>query len=782
MENRLPEKLTALRKYYGYAQADIAEKLEVDLSEYLNWENGNSIGRVHQLKKLADLYHIPLEELIDNTREVTLPKASSSGTDEVEIPFLSSFSTPTRTTADVSNGFSQTILPIETAEDQQEDLGTTRQADLNDLEEEEGATRTLENPALAETAVNHIVDDDEEDYEDEAEEEPVRKRPPQKKKKFRLNKKSGIIIGVVAAAVVVAVLFLTRGISTSIEVALSDVNRLALGDGYSLYLRSEGDLSQLGDAQVSLSSQDLVQVSASSSFALGLKKDGTVVCSGSGEACAVDDWNQITMIAAGNNHSVGLKDDGTVVCTGSTTACAVEDWTDVTAVYAGDDVTVGIDSSGSLLIAGTVNNASDLTSLSGLQGAGIGSNQLAVINESGGVDCYVIGSGSASDTSSWSGVSKVVVGDNFVAGLASGSVLIATTDEDMEEEVSSWSNVKFIAANGATLIAVDSSGNVIGVGDNSYHVYGSTSATASATAASTQLDQVSNVQFTVTAANMSILWDGVQDADYYTVSVSTGTSTVSTVNSQKTSASVSADKLVDGTTYTITITACSQDDAIEDSEPLEVTYTYAASTIKLDTPGNIKAVESSDGTKVSVSWNAVANAGSYEVALSNGYTQTVTTNSASLDAAAAGLTDGDYSLTVVAMPASGQTRYTQSDSGSATFTYTKPATPTPTAQALAAPSISTVISGQTVTVNWSTVAHASSYTVTVVLPDGSRMTSPITTSTSLTPSNVTFEAGETYTIEVTANPESASYTASTGSTSITMPDEAAATATTTAEG
>lgn len=777
MENRLPEKLTALRKYYGYAQADIAEKLEVDLSEYLNWENGNSIGKVHQLKKLADLYHIPLEELIDNTREVTLPKTSSSGTDEVEIPFLNSFSTPTRTTADVSNGFSQTILPIETVEDQQEDLGTTRQADLNDLEEEEGATRTLENPALAETAVNHIVDDDEEDYQDEEEEEPVRKRPPQKKKKFRLNKKSGIIIGVVAAAVVVAVLFLTRGISTSIEVALSDVNRLALGDGYSLYLRSEGDLSQLGDAQVSLSSQDLVQVSATSSFALGLKKDGTVVCSGSGEACAVEDWNQITMIAAGNNHSVGLKEDGTVVCTGSTKACAVEDWTDVTAVYAGDDVTVGIDSSGSLLIAGTVNNTSALTSLSGLKGAGIGTNQLAVINENGGVDCYVIGSGTASDTSSWSGVSKVVVGDNFVAGLANGKVLIATTDEDMEEEVSSWSNVKYIAANGATLIAVDSSGNVIGVGDNSYHVYGSTSATASATAAASQLEQVSNVQFTVTAANMSILWDGVQDADYYEVSIST--SPVTTVKSQKTSASVSADKLVDGTTYTITITACSQDDSIEDSDPLEVTYTYAASTIKLDTPGNIKAVESSDGTKVNVSWNAVANAGSYEVALSNGYTVTVTSNSASLDVSSAGITDGDYSLTVVAMPASGQTRYTQSDAGSAKFTYAKPATPTPTAQALAAPSISTVISGQTVTVNWNAVEHASSYTVTVILPDGSSVTSPNTTSTSLTPSNVTFEAGQTYTIKVTANPESTSYTASTSSTSITMPADA--TASTTAE-
>ena len=53
--NRLPEKLSALRKSYGYAQADLAVQLHVELSDYLNWENGNRMPTVYQLQKLADL-------------------------------------------------------------------------------------------------------------------------------------------------------------------------------------------------------------------------------------------------------------------------------------------------------------------------------------------------------------------------------------------------------------------------------------------------------------------------------------------------------------------------------------------------------------------------------------------------------------------------------------------------------------------------------------------------------------------------------------------------------
>ena len=36
MENRLPEKLTALRKHLNYAQGDLAARLGVTVQEYMN--------------------------------------------------------------------------------------------------------------------------------------------------------------------------------------------------------------------------------------------------------------------------------------------------------------------------------------------------------------------------------------------------------------------------------------------------------------------------------------------------------------------------------------------------------------------------------------------------------------------------------------------------------------------------------------------------------------------------------------------------------------------------
>ena len=66
MNNRLPEKLTAVRKHFGYAQADVASKLNVSVAEYMSWENGAMICRIEQLRKLSQLYSIPLVDFLDN--------------------------------------------------------------------------------------------------------------------------------------------------------------------------------------------------------------------------------------------------------------------------------------------------------------------------------------------------------------------------------------------------------------------------------------------------------------------------------------------------------------------------------------------------------------------------------------------------------------------------------------------------------------------------------------------------------------------------------------------
>ena len=76
---------------------------------------------------------------------------------------------------------------------------------------------------------------------------------------------------------------------------------------------------------------DLVQVSMSRDHAVGLKKDGTLISTGSydrGER-NFDGWTDIVSIAAGDGFTIGLKNDGTLRATDFNTEALFYDLTDI---------------------------------------------------------------------------------------------------------------------------------------------------------------------------------------------------------------------------------------------------------------------------------------------------------------------------------------------------------------------------------------------------------------------------------------------------------------------
>ena len=335
MNNRLPEKLNTLRTHCSYAQADVASKVGVTVAEYMDWENGNKLCTINKLKELAKLYGIPVQQLIDNTVEVDLPRVDTAF-DSVQIPFMQDVEPTAAPAAQPAPQQPAAAAPAA------QNLGDTIQANVL------SGTKGFDP-----TTVNRIVDDTDE-FEDEDDEEE--EKPRRAKSDSGMNKKLIIIIGGIAAALVVVFLVfkLLTGGSGGLSLSLGSDNRLALSDSFSLYLADDGSVKSYGSAPSVSQFTNVVQISAGSDFALGLKKTGKVICSGSSTACQVNDWKDITMIAAGDSHSVGLKKDGTVVCTGSSTACQVDQWKDVAKVYAGHEVTIGLKNDGTLLISGTV--------------------------------------------------------------------------------------------------------------------------------------------------------------------------------------------------------------------------------------------------------------------------------------------------------------------------------------------------------------------------------------------------------------------------------------------
>ena len=573
--NRLPEKLASMRKQLNYSQGDIAAKINVSVTEYMHWENGASLPSVQSMKKIADVYGIPVVMLLDNTVEVELPPVT---TESVEI----TFDNPSE--AEKTKNLNAV-----------EELGETRPVEkLDDL-------------GLQTTVSNQIVDDDEMSM---TQTRPIiRPAKPSKKQK---RKTTLIILGVAAAAIAIVcgLLFLLRGAGGD-SVALSNVNRLALGDTYSLYIKKSGELQMYGQFTDINKFDGTVQVSAYDSHAVGLKADGTVVTNGSED---VSEWKNIVQIAAGRTHTAAITEDGEVLCTGSEAACKVEGWTNITNIYAGNAVTIGISSDGTVHASG----ADAVDGISGIKSADIGDSQILLVTTSGTVKSYSLTSNPAADVSSWSDIDAVTAGSEYVAGMTGkGKVVIVTEDEDIKKKVESWNDIRYIAAHGNTLVAVDRSGNMFGVGDNTYNQYvDSTGDTDKKDTEAKQLDTVKDITFTESTANLQIKWKAVTNADYYKVKFDPALES-EIPQTSSTSVSIPASSLKDGETYQVTITAYSNNtDKYKESEPAKVSYTYKSKTITLDSPSNIRAESSADYW--TVYWDNVDNASYYKISLDGG--------------------------------------------------------------------------------------------------------------------------------------------------------------------
>lgn len=75
----LKDKLYNLRKKNGYTQSQIAELLEVSRQSVSNWELGTVLPSTSRLKKLSDLYSVPLETLLNEEIEIQLHPMDTEG-------------------------------------------------------------------------------------------------------------------------------------------------------------------------------------------------------------------------------------------------------------------------------------------------------------------------------------------------------------------------------------------------------------------------------------------------------------------------------------------------------------------------------------------------------------------------------------------------------------------------------------------------------------------------------------------------------------------------------
>ncbi len=637
--NKLPEKLSMLRKYNNLSQGDLAGRLSVPVTEYMQWENGNKICSIQYLKRMSEIFGVSLDDLLDNTKTIVIPEPKLE--QSVNIPFHGGQD------INATQVYGQTMQ------------ATQQFSTLDSEEGNMGRTRVMDT-----SSISKVSEPQHDSYEDmdENEEEYEEPKPIKKKKKTQHNdkkkKQTMIIISAVAAliCVVAIVIFLLTNAGSNLTVGSE--NRIAVGDTYSLYVDNQGNIKKYGNFNPSTAFTNAVQVSAFDDHAVALLSNGTVVSSdGNSE---VSNWKNIQHIAAGKDHTVGVTEEGKVECTGNDSACKVSTWSNISSVYAGNGFTIGLTNDGAVKASG--NNTDAVANLTNVRHISTSDNSIVVTKKDGTVTVYPIGSTSTTDTSTWTDIQSTAVGNNLVVGLKKdGTVSISYSDEEVVNKVTSWKNIKYIAANGTTVVGIDSYGKMHGAGDNTYSQYVDTSSDDSKSETVDQLDEVKNIQVNVTTANVVIKWDAVENASYYDVSVNTSPETTTKASSNSTSIPSSA--LTDGESYTVTVTAKSDNADVKESSA-SYTFTYTAKTVQLSTPSGITATTTNDGWMIQ--WTAVEHATSYKLSIDGGAEFEVTGTNSYTDTGME--QEGNHTVTIKAC--STDTTYTESEVATTTLQYT----------------------------------------------------------------------------------------------------------------
>lgn len=549
MVNRLPEKLVLLRKHFGFSQQELADKMGVNVVEYMGWENGRAICNLAQFKRLSTIFQISLDDMLKNTTDILLPNLGLE--DSIQIPFLKNEGNESMVNIPSMN-------PQPTAEQKTAQIQRVKQV------EERQQAKPQKAPEKPVNTI-HRVDVNTQTSKNKS------KKP--NKKMFAII---GGIVGVLILGIAVFIFLNGNKGGDGLNLRMAQDERLTLSQTFSVYITDDGSAKATGQTPQLTNFNDLVQVSSYKDFVIGLKKDGTLVGAGSNSYGQLDtkDIKKAIDVAAGDKHTVAALEDGTVACVGdnSTGACDIKEWKNIVDVEAGAGFTLGIDSSGSVFVAGNVVNSASMTSQQNVTKIAVGSNEVAFLNKSQTVVTVPL-TGTATNVSSLKNISQIAVGNGFVVGLGNdGKIQIATSNEEIKKIVDAWTGIGSIAANGDTIIAYTTAGVLVGAGNNAYSVYQNTSISGEVE----KLEKVTNVQVSQDKTKIKLSWNKVEGADYYEVKISTNPEYVA--KSVEASLSIDQSKFQDGEKYTITITAASNTDKEMNSEPFTTEFTFTLAT------------------------------------------------------------------------------------------------------------------------------------------------------------------------------------------------------------
>ena len=72
---KISEKIAILRKKMGFSQEELANELDVSRQSVYKWETENAVPDLTKIKKMASLFHVSFDELLDDEIDIAVKSA-----------------------------------------------------------------------------------------------------------------------------------------------------------------------------------------------------------------------------------------------------------------------------------------------------------------------------------------------------------------------------------------------------------------------------------------------------------------------------------------------------------------------------------------------------------------------------------------------------------------------------------------------------------------------------------------------------------------------------------
>ena len=380
--NYLPSKLNKLRKHYNYSQQYVADKLGIDVVEYMGYENGNDMLNYGHMKKLASLYHVSINDIFKNSDDIELPEIKED-TNEINAKyFMPEKNIKNKVKGFIINHKVATII-----------IGILLLAiiilSINLSYVYKPYTIYRENInrlSVSETTVIYIQD-------------------------------SG------------AIGFSGSNTNGQLDnLAVTSAIKVCEGDGFSAVLNEDGSVVTSGmiskNAKEVESWRNIIDIAAGNNHLAGLDSNGRVYCVGDSEACDIAGTRGVTKIFATDNATIALNEIGTLSYSGSLIGSSyLGDFLNIKDIASSDNILAILNSEDTLNVYSKSGSYLKSETWTELVDVACGNDFVAALDKYGKVYIEIDNDEISEQVSEWSNIIAIAAGKDYLIGFDGKNIM-----------------------------------------------------------------------------------------------------------------------------------------------------------------------------------------------------------------------------------------------------------------------------------------------------------------------------------------------------------------------